>query len=114
VVAGSKLGAIPKLIISEAHNFPDLTKYYVEEVIGRGLKIVTTVIQRGIERGEIRAVDANLAAPVVVGPLLLLAIWKNVFEPHASQTIDPVSYIKTYSDILLNGLRMDPASKEGR
>ena len=113
-VAGTKLGAIPKLIISEAHNFPDVTKFYVEAVINRGLKIVGTIIQRGVERGEIRAMNPALAAPVVIGPLLLLVLWKNVFEPHAGQTIDPMAYIKTYADMLLNGMLIDPASKEGK
>jgi AcrR family transcriptional regulator len=113
-VAGSKLGAIPKLVIAEAHNFPEVTKFYVEEVASRGLNLVATVLQRGIDRGEIRAsLDPNLAAPVLIGPLLLLVIWKNVLEPHASRRIDPVRYLETYADILLNGLLDQAAAKEG-
>ena len=112
-IAGSKLSVIPKLVIAEAHNFPDVTKFYADEVIARGLKIVRTILKRGIERGEIRAIDADVAAPVLIGPLLLLIIWKNVFEPHAGHAIDPVAYIHSYADILLNGL-LEPATKEGR
>ena len=113
-VAGSKLGVIPKLVIAEAHNFPDLTKFYADEVIARGLKIVRTILQRGIERGEIRAIDPDVAAPVLIGPLLLLILWKNVFEPHSSQTIDPAAYSQTYADILLNGMLARPASEDER
>jgi AcrR family transcriptional regulator len=112
-VGGTKLGVIPKLIIAEAHNFPEITKFYVDEVISRGLKIVATILQRGIERGEIRSIDPALGAPVVVGPLLLLVLWKNVFEQHTDQTIDPRGYLSTYADILLKGL-LQPATKEGR
>jgi len=112
-VAGSKLGVIPKLVISEAHNFPDITKFYADEVIARGLKIVRAIILRGIERGEIRAIDPEVAAPILIGPLLLLMLWKNVFEPHSGQKIDSAAYIRTYEDILLNGL-LEPAAKEGR
>jgi AcrR family transcriptional regulator len=113
-VAGSKIGVIPKLVIAEAHNFPDVTKFYADQVIARGLKIVRTILQRGIERGEIRSIDPDMAAPVLIGPLLLLVLWKNVFEPHSSQTIDPAAYIQTYADILLNGMLAGPASKDGK
>ncbi|MCD6073870.1 MAG: TetR family transcriptional regulator [Rhodospirillales bacterium] len=114
-VVGSKIGAIPKLIIGEAHNFPDIAKFYVDEVIMRGLKIVATILQRGIDRGEIRpSVDPVTAAPVLIGPLLLLVIWKKVLEPHSGRTIDPVKYIQSYADIVLNGLLREPAAKEGR
>lgn len=114
-VAGSKIGAIPKLIIGEAHNFPEIAKFYVDEVVSRGLKIVAAILQRGIARGEIRAsIDPMLAAPVLIGPLLLLVIWKNVLEPHSGRSIDPAGYIQTYADILLNGLLTESAAKEGR
>ncbi len=81
----------------------------------RGLKIVATILQRGIDRGEIRpSIDPATAAPVLIGPLLLLVIWKKVLEPHSGRTIDPVGYIQSYADIVLNGLLREPAAKEGR
>lgn len=112
-VVDSKVGVIPKLVIGEAHNFPDIAKFYVDEVVSRGLKIVATILQRGIERGEIRpSIDPMTAAPVLIGPLLLLVIWKNVFEPHAGRIIDPVGYIHSYADIVLNGLLQEPAVRK--
>jgi AcrR family transcriptional regulator len=114
-VVGSKVGVIPKLIIGEAHNFPDIAKFYVEEVVMRGLKIVATILQRGINRGEIRpSIDPVSAAPVLIGPLLLFVIWKNVLEPHSGRTIDPAGYIQSYADIVLNGLLIEPAAHEVR
>ena len=114
-VVGSKVGVIPKLIIGEAHNFPDIAKFYVEEVVMRGLKIVATILQRGIDRGEIRpSIDPESAAPVLIGPLLLFVIWKNVLEPHSGRAIDPVGYIQSYADIVLNGLLIEPAAHEVR
>ncbi len=112
-VAGSKVSAIPKLIIGEANNFPEVTEFYAREVAGRGMRIVAAILQRGIDRGEVRPLDPTLAAPIIAGPLLLLVLWKNVLEPHARQTIDPAAYLKTYSDILLNGLLVQPTPKEG-
>lgn len=108
-VAGTRLGAIPKLIIAEAGNFPDLARFYIEEVIGRGLRLFAGLLARGAARGEFRRVDPALAAPVLAAPILLMAIWKNVLEPHAPKSamgaFDPARFFDVYADVLLNGLR---------
>lgn len=103
-VAGTRLGAIPKLVIAEAGNFPDLARFYLEEVIQRGMGMFARVIQRGIDRGEFKAVDAAVVPPVLAAPILVLAIWKNVFEPHAKDVIDPERFFAAYTDIVFDGL----------
>jgi len=104
VVATTRLGAIPKLVIAEAGNFPDLAKFYVEEVVNRGLGMFAKVLARGAARGEFRAVDPALAAPVLAAPILLIALWKNVLEPHTPRTIDAQRFFDVYADVLFNGL----------
>ncbi len=108
-LAQTRAGVIPRLIIGEAHNFPDLVRFYADEVIARGLSLMTKVIERGIKRGEVRDVDAFMSAHVTIGPLLLLAMWKTVFEPYADHTLDADKYLKTYTDVILNGL-LSPAA----
>ena len=103
-VAGTKIGAIPRLVIAEAGNFPELARFYADEVVARGMRIFATILERGAARGELRAVNTEFAAPVVIGPMMLLAIWKNTFEPHTERKIDPVLYLETCADVLLNGL----------
>lgn len=112
-VAGAKLSAIPKLIIGEANNFPEVAEFYTREVAGRGMRIIAAILKRGMDRGEVRPLDPSLAAPIIAGPLLLLVLWKNVLEPYAKQTIDAEEYMRTYADILLNGVLQRPAPKEG-
>lgn len=111
-VIASPVGAIPKLVIAEAGNFPDLARFYIEEVVGRGMNVLARLMAHGIERGEFRAVDPLGAASVVIAPLLLLAMWRHALEPHAAArtrgAFDPTSFLATYTDVMLNGLR--PAS----
>jgi AcrR family transcriptional regulator len=112
-VAGTRLGAIPKLIIAEAGNFPDIARFYVEEVVLRGMALFAGLLARGAARGELRRVDPLLAAPVLAAPILLMAIWKNVLEPHAPRSgamggFDAGRFFDVYADILLNGLRAAP------
>lgn len=110
-VAGTRLGAIPKLVIAEAGNFPDLAKFYLEEIIQRGMGMFTRVLQRGIDRGEFKAVDAAVVPPVLAAPILVLAIWKNVFEPHAKHVIDPEKFFAAYTEIMFDGLALPNATQ---
>ena len=41
---------LPKMVIAEAGNFPDLARIYREEIIERGIRAVRSVIGRGITR----------------------------------------------------------------
>ena len=55
----TKASGISKLIISEASNFPELARFYHDEVVTPGTDLVRRVLQRGIDRGEFRAVDMH-------------------------------------------------------
>lgn len=98
------IGAVPKVLIGEAGNFPDLARFYAEEVIGRALGIIAGVIDRGVASGEFRPVKGKDIAPLVVAPLLLMAVWRHTFEPVAPGLIDPRAVIADHLDTLLRGL----------
>jgi AcrR family transcriptional regulator len=112
-VATSRLGTLPKLVIAESGNFPDIARFYLEEVINRGLRLIESVLKRGIERGEFRPVDTGLTVRAVVAPVILLAIWKNSFEPVDAEPIDAQAYLANSLDMLMNGLRAAPTSPWG-
>ena len=105
LVVGTPLGAIPKLIVSEAGSFPELARFYAEEVAARGVRLFGTVMERGTARGELRAFDAKLMMPVLMAPILVLALWKSSLEPHAGWSIDAERFLDTYVDVMLNGLK---------
>lgn len=112
-VIASPIGAIPKLVIAEAGNFPDLARFYIEEVVGRGMGVVGRLLSRGVARGEFRAVNPVSIAPVVLGPMMILAMWKHALEPHtppqARAAFELNSFCETYTDVLLRGLLAKPA-----
>ncbi len=64
------VGGVPKLIIAEGSNFPDLARLYLDVVVERGRRIFTAVLQRGIERGEVRSdLDVEQAVHVFMAPV---------------------------------------------
>jgi AcrR family transcriptional regulator len=106
-VAGSQVGAIPKLVIAEAGNFPELARFYLEEVVRRGLRLISTILRRGIARGEFRPVDVDHAVFCVIAPMLIAALWKNSLEPHDRAPLDAQALARTHLDLLLRGLEAE-------
>src|ERR1700759_3068260 len=47
---------LPKIIIAESGNFPELARFYREEIIERGMALMASLIERGITQGEFRKV----------------------------------------------------------
>lgn len=110
-IARSRLSAIPKLVLAEASNFPDLARFYLEEVISRGLALLGGIVRRGIERGEFRAVDAEHAARLLMAPLLFLALWRHSFARVAQGTLDPIAFCRAHLDMALHGLLHRPGDE---
>lgn len=109
-VALSPLSGIPKLVIAEAGNFPEVARFYHEEVVLRGRELLIGVLERGMAAGEFRAVDAEYAWRVVIAPLLLAIIWKHSFQALEPEPMDMERHLKTHLDLLFDGL----AENEGK
>jgi AcrR family transcriptional regulator len=111
-VVASPVSVMPKLVIAEAGNFPDLARFYLENVVHRGLRLIAATLRRGIERGEFRAIDVDHAVYCVVGPMLLTALWKHSLGPYDDRPMDVAAVCRAHLDLLLHGLQVQrPASR---
>jgi len=113
MIGATELAGVPKLMIAEARNFPDLARFYYDEVISRGRAVVSAALELGIERGLIRPVDVAAAVQVLMAPLLLLSIWRTSFSVCDSEACRPENYLPTYFDLILNGLLVQPQTGAG-
>ncbi len=104
MTGSTKIAGIPKLIIAEAGNFPDLAKFYYDEVILRALSMFRRVLQRGIDAGEFRQVDVDHLVHVALAPLVMLSVWRHSFACCEHEQLQPQCYLDTYLDMLLHGL----------
>jgi AcrR family transcriptional regulator len=95
---------LPKIILSEAGNFPEPVRFYRTEIIDKGLAALTALIARGVANGEFRAVKPEFIARQVIGPLLLTGLWRIVFEPFDKQPFDHQGLIQSHIETLLRGL----------
>jgi AcrR family transcriptional regulator len=115
IAEDARRSAIPKLVVSESGSFPELAEFYLAEVIGPGLRQLAGVIRRGVDSGEFRAVDPDMAARSIIAPLLLLTIWRHTFARFVPEPLDPAALIRQHRDILLHGLLASaPAAQRKR
>ena len=68
---------IYRLVLGELHQFPDLAQFYADEVVARGLKLISGVIRRGIDAGEFREIDPLVAARMLVALIVMNGIWRD-------------------------------------
>ena len=101
----SRRGALIKLIVAEAGNFPDLATWYHDEVAARGQRLIGAILRRGILSGEFRPLDVEATAEAIACPVALRAIWAHSLACRETSATAEDKFIATYLDIMLAGLR---------
>jgi AcrR family transcriptional regulator len=103
-IGESRVSGIPKLVIAEASNFPDLARFYHDEVIQRGQRVAARVIQRGMDRGEFREVDITATIRLALAPVLFATLWKHSFRPYDPQPFDARAFVEQHLDFFLRAI----------
>jgi len=101
--------AIPKIVIAEAGNFPDIARFYLKEVIQRGLGLFRRVLKAGVARGELRTMDVECTAYCIVAPMMLGMLWRHSFAQHERRPLDTNALCRAHLQILSRGLLPDRA-----
>jgi AcrR family transcriptional regulator len=107
VMRTSDLIVLPKIILAEAGNFPELVRFYRFEIVEKGIGLLRGIVARGIAQGEFRDVAPEHVARLCVAPLLLGALWRATFAPFDPEPYDIEALIETHIDVLLRGLERE-------
>lgn len=112
-VIHTKVCGIPKLIIAEAKNFPDIARFYVDNVVARGTALVERILQRGVDRGEFAVKDVSHSARAVMAPMIFAAIWEQSLAPFDDRPYDVNKYLQAHLNIILHGLLVNRTEVSG-
>jgi len=96
--------AIPKLVVREVINFPELAEMYRREVLDRVVPVMIGVIERGIANGYFRKVDAELTIRSVIGPMMLHLIMAEVFGLMPKDGLAMDRLVENHLSVLFDGL----------
>jgi TetR/AcrR family transcriptional regulator len=104
-IGETRASGIVKLMTTEARNFPEVAQFYVDEVIAPSNRLLAQVIQRGVDRGEFRAVDLPEVVHALVGPLVFLVLHKHSLGAcSATYRLEPRAVIDALLDMVIHGL----------
>ena len=104
VVGETALASIPRLMIAEAGNFPELARFYYQEVVTRGHRLMEGVLARGIKAGEFKKVDLAVATKLAMAPLMHAVVARKAFAHCMPETFDVTGYLDTHIDLFLHGI----------
>lgn len=104
IVSTGDVAVLPRMVLAEAGNFPELAEHWRREVVDRGLALWEAIIRRGQMRGEFRAIDPSHAARLCIAPMIIVALWRSVFARFDDTPYDHQGLIDAHIDVLLRGL----------
>lgn len=99
------LSGLPKLIVSEAGNFPDIASFFVENVVQRIRGLFKNIIQQGMDAGEFRQTSATEAARLFTSAIVFASIWKHSLAPFDSIPFESEAYLKIHVENFIRGLQ---------
>ena len=104
-IGETEYAGIPKLMVAEARNFPDVARFYYENVIRRGRALIGAALERGMASGEFRRLEVETTIEVVIAPILMLLIWRFSMAPCLGREIEPRRYLGIHMELLRQGLQ---------
>lgn len=102
-------GGIPKLIVAEVGNFPDLARAFHGEVCQRTLAAQAELIRQGIAAGQFRPADPELSARLLMDPIVMHAIWRHSLGRFECHDLCPQLYLDAHLDNFFRGLAAHPS-----
>ena len=102
----SRLSGVAKLCVAESGNFPEVARFWRDEVIGANNALVASILRRGVDRGEFRSVDIEPMVHLIMAPLVLKTLMRDSFDLccPGSAGLDAQRLIGHHLDMLLRAL----------
>lgn len=101
------VGAVVKMVVGESRNFPELAKVWHDEVVQKGVGLLSRLIVRAQARGEVRPGDPRVHAFSIMGPMLLGMLWRETFPPVGGAAIDLPAIARQHAETVLAGLLLE-------
>lgn len=104
VMMTTRLPSVAKVVIAESRNFPDLARIWHDDVVSRALGVATTLIERAQAKGEVKPGEPRTYAFSLAGPMLMGALWREVFEPVGARPVDLREVARQHAETALQGM----------
>jgi AcrR family transcriptional regulator len=113
-VGQGQAGRISTIMLVEARNFPELARFYVDEVVNPSHDLLGALVERGIEQGEFRQVNVDATVHMLIAPLMHMMLHQHSFGEQGlcSLTMTAAQMLEAQMSLLLRGLLAAPNNKD--
>jgi hypothetical protein len=95
---------ISRIVHGELGHFPELARFYYEEVILRARRLIGQVLERGVATGEFRPSPNGFAARGLCSMLVHTAQVQHFFHPYDPQALTDEQAVEGLIDMYLHGV----------
>jgi hypothetical protein len=71
------------------------------------------MLERGVSRGEFRAINVPQMTQVLIAPMLMLVTWRHSIGPCERAALQPLAFLDAFLDMALHGLLPGAAAAPG-
>jgi AcrR family transcriptional regulator len=107
----SNIGKVVKMVVGESGNFPEIARVWHDDVVARGIGLLTRIIEKAQQHGEVREGDARAYAASLVSPMLVAVIFRETFVPVGAKPFDIPALMQQHLDTVLPGL-LTPSARQ--
>lgn len=103
-VRSEDMARMARLVQSELGHFPELARFYFDEVILRSRQLLVQALQRGIAAGEFREINVRFLARTIPLTLVQFAQHRCFFSAYDPDTPTDEEVVEGILDLILNGI----------
>jgi AcrR family transcriptional regulator len=100
---------LAKVVLSELSSFPELAKWYYQEVILRLRRVIQNILDRGISRGEFRPVHTAFTARALQILVVNMAQFLHYFQKFDPAPLSSDELIDGILDLYMHAIQAAPA-----
>jgi AcrR family transcriptional regulator len=114
VIRTSEMCDISRLVLAEIGAFPELARFWLDEVVFRTRAQVAAVLERGVAGGEFRRGRHDFAVRAIPALIVKTAEFQRVFGPHDPESLSDEEVVEGICDFILRGVLAQPDDRETR
>jgi len=103
---------LARLAMTEFGSFPDLLRFYLDEVVQRAHRLIASIIKQGVSQAEFRAVDPGFAAGALQTLCVHLARAQRFPRSETGPQRSDEKVIAGIIDLYFNGLLVAPTTAD--
>jgi AcrR family transcriptional regulator len=104
VIRQPEMVRIARLVHAELANFPELARFYFEEVVLRSRSLLRQILERGTATGEFRTVSHDFVLRAVPSLLVHGAMYQRGFGAYDPHALTDEELVEGILDLVLHGV----------